>query len=246
MTDRLLIIGATSAIAHAVARRYAARKAQLYLVGRRGDVLATNAADLRVLGASDVVTALLDVDDIVRHEAVLTTAYATFSGFDAVLVAHGVLPNQGASQLSVAETLRSFDTNARSTIALLTLLSNELERHGSGVLAVISSPAGERGRASNYVYGAAKAAVTVFASGLRHRLYARGVRVVTIVPGFVDTPMTAGVPKGGLWATTTRTAADIEHAMQDGRGVLYTPWFWRWIMAIVRALPEGVFVRTDL
>ena len=247
MAERLLVIGATSAIAHAVARRLAARNAKLFLIGRRADVLAANAADLRVLGAGDVITATLDVDDIAHHEPVLATAFEAFGGFDAVLVAHGMLPDQAASERSVAETLRSFDVNGRSTIALLTLLANALEHQGRGVLAVVSSPAGDRGRASNYVYGAAKSAVSVFAAGLRHRFHGKGVGILTILPGFVDTPMTAAIDKGGpLWASPNRVAADIDRAIKRGGGVLYTPWFWRWIMVIVRSLPESLFVRTRL
>ena len=115
-----------------------------------------------------------------------------------------------------------------------------------GAIAVVSSVAGERGRASNYVYGAAKAAVSTFAAGLRHRLHGRGIRVVTILPGFVDTPMTAAFAKGALWATPERVARDIERALERGNGVIYTPGFWRAIMWLIRAVPESLFVRTKL
>jgi decaprenylphospho-beta-D-erythro-pentofuranosid-2-ulose 2-reductase len=128
----------------------------------------------------------------------------------------------------------------------MTDLANRFEQQGSGALAVISSPAGDRGRASNYVYGAAKAAVTVLAAGLRHRLAAKGVRVLTILPGFVDTPMTASFTKGPLWASPERVAADIERALDKGFGSVYTPWFWRWIMLIIRHVPERIFIRTKL
>ena len=163
-----------------------------------------------------------------------------------MLIAYGVLPEQAASQASVDATLGSFDTNARSVIALLTDLANRFESQGSGVIGVISSPAGERGRASNYVYGAAKAAVSNFCSGLRHRLHRRGVRVVTLLPGFVDTPMTAGFPKGPLWASPERVAADIVRALGRRNGNVYTPGFWRWIMLLVRHLPERLFLRSNL
>jgi decaprenylphospho-beta-D-erythro-pentofuranosid-2-ulose 2-reductase len=246
-SPRVLIIGATSAIATEVARRYAGRKARLYLVGRRPEALDAAAADLRVRGAAAVATAVLDIDDIAAQPAVLAAAWATWDGFDATLVAPGVLPDQAACQASVEAALRSFDTNARSVLALLTDLGNRCERQRSGVIGVISSPAGDRGRASNYVYGAAKAAVTTFASGLRHRLAGQGVRVVTINPGFVDTPMTAALPKQGpLWAQPARVAADIEAALDKRNGVLYTPWFWRWIMAIVLHLPQAIFLRSKL
>ena len=246
MTQRYLIIGATSAIAHALARRLAVRHARLFLVGRREAALAANADDLRTRGAAEVRTALLDVNDSDRHAEVLDAACAAWGGFDAVLIAHGVLPDQKQCEASPAAALASFDTNARSVIGLLTLLANRFEAQGKGVLAVISSPAGERGRASNYVYGAAKAAVTAFAAGLRHRLHAKGVRVLTVQPGFVDTPMTAGFAKGPLWASADRVAADIERAFGRGFGTVYTPGFWRWIMFIIRHVPERLFVRTRL
>ncbi len=246
MRPRVLIIGATSAIAHAVARRYAGRQAALFLIGRRLPALEANAADLTVRGAEAVGCAQLDANDHDRHEAVLAEAWAAYGGFDVALVAHGVLPDQAASERSVAATLASFDTNAASVIALLTLLANRFEAQGSGALAVISSPAGDRGRASNYVYGAAKAAVTVFASGLRNRLYTKGVRVITIVPGFVDTPMTADLAKGPLWAAPEQVASDIVRALERGFGVVYTPGFWRWIMSAIRHIPERLFVRMKL
>lgn len=176
--------------------RYAARRARIALIGRRAEALDALAADLRVRGASEVDAWVLDVNDIARHADCLEAAWRRFDGIDHALVAHGVLPDQAECQVNVAAALASFDTNARSVLALLTDLANRFERQASGAIGVISSPAGDRGRASNYVYGAAKAAVTNLASGLRHRLAARGVRVVTILPGFVDTPMTAAFPKG--------------------------------------------------
>jgi hypothetical protein len=246
MSERLLILGATSAIAHAVARRFATRKARLYLIGRREALLEANAADLRVRGAQRVETGLLDVNDTPRHAEVLDLAFKAFGGFDAVLIAHGTLPNQVECERSAAAALAGFDTNARSVVALLTDVANRLEMQGSGAIGVISSPAGERGRASNYLYGAAKAAVTTFASGLRHRLHASGVRVITILPGFVDTPMTASFSKGVLWARPERVAADIDRALQGRAGVVYTPRFWRWIMLVIVHIPEWIFVRTKL
>ncbi len=246
MSDRLLIIGASSAIATAVARRYAVRAARIGLIARRADALDALAADLNVRGALEVDTWVLDANDIVRHGAVFDCAWQRFNGFDYALIAHGVLPNQAECQVNVEAALAAFDTNARSVLALLTELANRFEHQSYGAIAVISSPAGDRGRASNYVYGAAKASVTNLASGLRHRLAAKGVRVLTILPGFVDTPMTAAFPKGPLWATPERVAVDIERALVRGFGVVYTPWFWRWIMLFIRHIPESLFVKTKL
>ncbi|MDB5821300.1 MAG: short-chain dehydrogenase [Herminiimonas sp.] len=246
MSQRILIIGATSAIATAVARLYAMRSARLFLVARRPESLSALAADLRVRGAAEVAIAPLDVNDIDQHSSILEQAWNRWPGIDAVLVAHGVLPDQARCEMSVKETLAVFDTNGRSTIALLTALGARFADQSAGVLAVISSPAGDRGRASNYVYGAGKAAVSVFAAGLRHRLHARGVRVLTILPGFVDTPMTAAIAKGPLWAQPETVAADIVMACDRGLGTVYTPWFWRWIMFLIRHLPESLFVKTRL
>lgn len=244
---RVLIVGATSAIAHAVARRYAERGARIFLVARRAPALEANADDLRTRGAAEVKTALRDLSRIEQHASMLDSAYAAFGGFDLALVAHGSLPDQPLGERSVDHALASFDTNARSVVALLTLLAQRFESEGGGAIGVIASPAGERGRASNYIYGAGKAAVINFAAGLRNRLHKRGVRVLTILPGFVDTPMTADISqKGFLWASPQRVARDIEAALDHGFGVVYTPWFWRWIMAAIRTIPERLFVRLKL
>lgn len=243
---RLLIIGATSAIATAVARRYAKRGARIFLIARRAQALEALEADLLVRGAAEVAHAVLEVNDIGQHAHTLDLAWSRWGGIDHALVAHGVLPDQAVCAKDVQAALASFDTNARSVLALATDLANRLEAQRSGALALVSSPAGDRGRQSNYVYGAAKAAVSVLASGLRHRLAPAGVRVLTVLPGFVDTPMTAAFDKGPLWASPETVAADIERALDRGFGSVYTPWFWRWIMLIIRNVPERVFVKTRL
>jgi short-subunit dehydrogenase len=257
---RLLVLGATSAIAHALARRWAARGAAIVLLARDRQALEANAADLRVRGAAAVHAVPFDALDTDGHAAALDAAWAAVagqgggahshspaaSGFDAALLAWGTLPDQAACEADVATALAAFDANARSVLALLTLLAPRFEAQRRGAIAVISSVAGERGRASNYVYGAAKAAVTALTSGLRHRLTRHGVRVVTVLPGFVDTPMTAAFAKGPLWASPERVAADIDRALARGNGTLYTPWFWWGVMALVKALPERVFVKTKL
>jgi short-subunit dehydrogenase len=243
---RVLVVGATSAIAVEVARRYAARGARLVLLARREAPLQAAADDLRVRGAGAVETIRWDASELECCEAVVGQSWACFQGFDTALIAYGVLPDQAAAEHSIADALAALDINARSVIGLLTALAPRFEAQGHGAIGVISSPAGARGRASNYVYGAAKAAVTVFAGGLEHRLFRKGVRVVTILPGFVDTPMTSAFPKGRLWASPARVAIDIERGLDRGRGKLYTPGFWRWIMLIVIHLPRALFLRSGL
>lgn len=241
---KILIIGATSAIAEASARRWAAQDASLHLLARNEIRLATIAADLRVRGAAEVTTGVLDVDDIAAHEAAFDAARIALGGFDVALIAHGTLPDQAACWSSVADTLREFDTNARSTIAVMTALASVFEAQGHGTLAVISSVAGDRGRASNAIYGAGKSAVTAYASALRQRLSRHGAHVLTVKPGFVDTPMTAHIAgKSALWATPDAVAAGIVRAVERQRAVAYLPWFWWPVMTAIRLLPERLFRR---
>lgn len=244
--SNILIIGATSAIAEAVARQYAQAGNNLFLVGRNQDKLDTICKDLVVRGAAKADLFTLDINQFDQHEAMLEAAKQALGSVDIVLVAHGTLPDQANCQQSVAATLQEFNTNALSTIALLTLLSNQLEQQGFGKIGVISSVAGDRGRQSNYVYGSAKAAVSTFLSGLRNRLASKGIQVLTIKPGFVDTPMTAEFDKGPLWAKPEAVAADIINALEKNRNTLYTPWFWQGIMMIICAVPEFIFKKLKL
>ena len=242
--QKILIIGATSAIAEAVARLYAARAAAIYLVGRNAGRLDTIAADLRVRGAQRAEYGVLDVNDVAAHGALLDAAWNTLRGIDTVLIAHGTLPDQAACDASVDLSLREFATNGTSTIALSAALAQRLQT--GATLAVISSVAGDRGRASNYLYGSAKAAVTAYLSGLGQRLRPAGVNVLVIKPGFVDTPMTAAFKKGALWATPDKVAAGIVKAIGKRKAVAYLPGFWWAIMMIIKNIPEFVFRRIKL
>lgn len=242
----ICIVGATSAIAEATTRHFAARGDHLFLVGRSPDKLAMIADDMRVRGAAQVETFVLDVNDLDRHTEMLDAAEAAFGPLDVVLIAHGTLPDQRECEQSVAKTLEAFQTNAISTIALLTEIANRFEARGRGVIAVISSVAGDRGRQSNYVYGAAKGAVNIFTQGLRNRLAKKGVAVVTIKPGFVDTPMTAHLPKNALFASPEYVGARIFKAIERREDVVYVPWFWFIIMTIIRHIPERIFKRLNL
>jgi decaprenylphospho-beta-D-erythro-pentofuranosid-2-ulose 2-reductase len=244
--QRILIVGATSAIAEATARRFAQRGDALFLAARNAAALSAIAKDLTVRGAAQVETMEFDARTIDRFATLLDAATQRLGGLDAALIAHGTLSDQAACQRSVDLMREEFDVNAISVLALCTLLGNQFEAQGHGVIAVISSVAGDRGRQSNYVYGSAKAAVTAFTSGLRQRLYPKGVRVVTIKPGFVSTPMTAALKKGALWASPAKVATDIVRAMDRGTPVIYTPSFWRPIMWVIRSVPETVFRRLRL
>lgn len=243
---KILIVGATSAIAEAVARRVAARGDALVLAGRQVERLEAIAADLRSRGAAQVAVAVFDARHNDTVPALLDEAQVALQGLDTLLVAHGTLPDQAACAASIERTLAEFQTNALSVIALCTEAANRFEAQGRGTIAVISSVAGDRGRQSNYVYGAAKGAVSLFLQGLRNRLAHKGVQVLTIKPGFVDTPMTAAFKKGPLWATADQVAAGIVAAIDSGRDVAYLPWFWCYIMLIIRHIPERIFKRLSL
>lgn len=243
----VLIIGATSAIATAVARACALRGDRLYLMARSTPRLDASAADLRVRGAAEVHTAPFDAQDMGAIDAQIATAFETLGKVDLALVAHGTLPSQSQCEDDTQALLEAIQINGTATVALLNRIASHLASQGSGTLAAITSVAGDRGRKSNHAYGAAKAMVSVFLQGLRNRLFASGVQVLDVRPGFVDTPMTAGFDKSGpLWAQPSTIAADLLRAVDRGSHTLYTPWFWAWIMRIIRGIPEFLFKRLNL
>jgi len=244
--QKVLIIGATSAIAEAAARLFALRGDHLYLLARNQERLNILVQDLKVRGAASVQGASLDANQFEHHVAQLDTAIAALEGIDVVLIAHGILPDQAACAASFSQTLESFNTNAISKISLLTHLANVMERQKQGTIAVITSVAGDRGRQSNYVYGAAQSAMSTFLQGLRNRLSQSGVHVTTIKPGFVDTPMTADFKKGALWAKPDTIAQGIVRAIDKQQNEVYLPWFWRFIMMIILNIPEFIFKKMKL
>jgi decaprenylphospho-beta-D-erythro-pentofuranosid-2-ulose 2-reductase len=244
---KIVIIGATSAIAEASARLFAQAGDQLFLVARNQAQLNAVAADLRVRGSPLVATYVMDANDFDAHTPMLDTARNALGNFDTVLIAHGTLSDQEACQQSVALTMQEIKTNALSVIALLTPVANLFELQKRGTIVVISSVAGDRGRKSNYVYGSAKAMVTAFMSGLRQRLYKSGVTVLTIKPGFVATPMTENLELPPMLTASAATVArEIQRAINKHKDVVYTPWFWAPIMQIIRGIPETAFKRTKI
>lgn len=237
---RVLILGATSAIAAEVAQLHARRGDRLHLVGRSAEKLAAVAA--RCAGC-EVTTAVADFTAEGAAADVITAAIAVLGTIDTALIAHGDLGDQEASELAFPEAEAILRTNFLSAVALLIPLANHLELRRGGRLGVITSVAGERGRPRNYTYGAAKGALGIYLQGLRTRLYAAGVSVTTLKLGPVDTPMTRGHRKHLLFGRPPAVARDIVAAMDARVAAAFVPWFWGAIMPVVRHTPEWLFQR---
>ena len=243
---KIIVIGALSTIAEATCRLFADQGDRLYLVGRNKDALSNLTDDLKVRGADYVNYQVQDLNIIINHDEIFKKANELMEGIDLIFIAHGTLPDQSSCENSVEKTLDEFNTNAISVISLLTHASNFFESRLSGMIVVISSVAGDRGRKSNYIYGSAKGAVSLFLQGLRGRLHNKGIRVITIKPGFVDTKMTAAFNKNILWSSPEKVAKGIKVAIDNKRDIVYLPSYWRYIMMIVRVIPEFIFKKLPL
>lgn len=241
----LLVVGATSDIAKATALVYAKQGYDLYLAARNTDDLATFANDIRVRTGRDVQCLSLDVLDDVGQ---LVDFYGGLTEKPmGVVVAVGYLGEQNKAEQDMAETQKIINTNFTAVVCLLNLIANDFEQRKSGFIIGISSVAGDRGRKSNYIYGAAKAGFTAYLSGLRNRLNDVGVHVMTVKPGFVATKMTEGLDlPEKLTAQPDEVAKDIIKAQKKNVNVLYTKWVWRWIMLIITSIPEFIFKKLSL
>jgi len=241
--ERVFILGATSAIASAFAERRARTGASFHLVARDARRLDTVAGHLKTLGATRVTVDARDLAEPASAQAAVTLGEKALGAIDVAVIAHGILGSQAEAESNFAAARLVLEVDLMSPIAALTSLADVMERAGKGSIIVLGSVAGDRGRRSNYVYGAAKGALALYAQGLRARLHGRGVHVLTVKPGFVDTPMTAGLPKNFLYASPARVAHGIERAWRSRRDIAYVPCFWRWILWLVRLVPERISKR---
>lgn len=243
---KALIVGATSAIAHRTAQEFARTGAALFLVGRHEEKLRTIASDLQVRTSAPIKILVADLDDVSLHASILQQAVTAMDGLDTLVVAHGVLGDQSKCEQDFQAAAAVLHTNLISPISFLTAAANFFESQKNGVIAVISSVAGDRGRKSNYVYGTSKAGLSIFLQGLRNRLESSGVTVVTIKPGFVNTPMTAHLKKGALFAEPETIAEGIHNAIRNRKDIVYLPFFWWPIMTIIKLIPEKIFKRLSI
>lgn len=246
MTKSVLILGATSAIARAAAQAFAKDGYALFLAARDLKELDRIASDIRVRHQAEVHYGPFDAEDFDGHASFLQNAVQTMCGLDGVLVAFGDLGDhkKAVNDFSVAHKI--IDRNFTGAVSILTHCANHLGKEGKGFIIGITSVAGDRGRQSNYVYGAAKGALNIYLQGLRNRLFHLGVRVITIKPGFVDTAMTFGLPGLFLVASPQYVGDRIARSVKKSKDILYVPWFWRIIMFIIKSLPEPLFKRLKL
>ncbi|HIP11613.1 MAG TPA: SDR family oxidoreductase [Arcobacter sp.] len=240
----VLIIGAKSEIAQATAREYARHGYDIYLAARNVDELENLVQDIKVRSAVNVILLELDILNIETHQHFYDNLEEKPLGVISVV---GYLGEQKRGEVHFEETQKIINTNFIGIVSLFNIIANDFEARRSGFMVGISSVAGDRGRKSNYIYGAAKAAFTTYLSGLRNRLYESQVHVMTVKPGFVNTKMTKGMnlPEK-LTAEPEEIAIDIFKAQQKNKDILYTIWIWRWIMLAIHYIPEFQFKKMSI
>lgn len=246
MSGAYLILGATSAIARATARELAARGHNLTLAGRDMEELGRDAADIRLRFDVQVEVKPFDAETFDAHGDFLKQVVADGGELEGVVLAFGYLGEQARAAENFDESLAIIQRNYTGAVSILNRCAAYLADHGRGHIIAISSVAGDRGRQSNYIYGSAKGGLTVYLEGLRNAMFHRGVHVMTVKPGFVDTAMTFGLPGMFLVASPQAVARRILWARDKGVDTLYAPWFWRWIMLIIRHVPEPLFKRLKM
>lgn len=246
LPQNVLVLGATSAIAEATMRILARHGTAFYLVARDGDKLAAVRSNLLTLGAVSVTVHVADLNDTSAHPSLLRQAANVLGTIDMALLAHGVLGEQQQAQAEYASAEIILRTNFLSYVSLITWLANYFEGAHRGVLAVISSVAGDRGRKSNYVYGASKGGLNVYLEGVRNRIDRSGVHVLTIKPGFIATPMTAQLPKNPLFLKPSEAGKYILQAVARRKDVAYIPPFWAFVMLVIRSIPRSIFKKMNL
>jgi len=244
MEKYLLILGANSDIANAIAHKFAQEGYNLYLASRDTEKLKVNAKDIEVRYNVKVKYFYFDALNYSSHKQFYQNLPLKPEG---VVCAFGYLGDQKKAQTDFKEVKQIINTNFTGCVSILNIIANDFEQRKRGFIIGISSVAGDRGRKSNYIYGSAKAGFTVYLSGLRNRLSKAGVQVITVKPGFVQTKMTQNMklPKI-LTAKPQEVAEDIYKAMKKRKDVVYTKWMWQYIMLIIKLIPEKIFKKMSL
>lgn len=244
MEENILILGATSDMAVAIARQLASEGYSITLAARSKERLTAMEGDLRVRSKAMVSSVYFDALDFESHQRFYDDL---LEKPDIVICVFGMLGDQGEAQSSWKHAHDIINTNYTGAVSILNVIANDFERRKKGVIIGISSVAGERGRQSNYIYGSAKAAFTAYLSGLRNRLYHHGVHVVTVKPGFVRTKMIENISTPGLLtASPKKVAQRISKVIRSKNNTVYVLSVWRLVMLIIKLIPEGIFKRLKL
>ena len=245
MNKPIIILGATSTIARATAMAFAAKGHDLYLAGRDSDEIKRIANDLMIRYGITALPGNFDAEQFATHEAFFLKSLKECGELTGVIFACGYMVN-GSAATDFNNAKKIIDVNFTGAVSILNYYANYFASRKQGFIIGISSVAGDRGRQSNYIYGSAKGALSLYLQGLRNQLYTFGVRVITIKPGFVDTQMTFGMPGLFLVASPEVIGKQIAASIHKNTDIIYLPWFWRYIMIIIRSIPEWIFKRLKL
>jgi short-subunit dehydrogenase len=243
---KIMVVGANSEIVKQIVNVYASSGAKVFLMGRDQKKLDVISSDLNTKYNTETESLAFDFMDFDKHQTAFEKGIEFLGELDLFLIGHGTLPDQEKAQTDFSLAKREIDLNFLTYVSFLTTASNHMARQRSGTIAAISSVAGDRGRKSNYVYGSAKAALSTYLAGLRGRMLEHGVGVLTVKPGFVSTPMTSHLEQGPLYATSTSVAKSIAKAIDSGKDEIYVPFFWRFIMMIIKSIPEKIFKKMNI
>ena len=243
----ILVFGAYSKLAEECVKHIKGVNTKVMLAGQSATKLETIKSHLQTLNPEvSYFTYVINALDYDKHKDMFDFTIKELGGLDTLIIAHGTLPDNETIRRSQELSIKEFNVNCVSVISLCTIASVHFEKQRESTIAVISSVAGERGRQSNYIYGAAKAGVSAYLQGLRNRMFEFGVNVITIKPGMVRTPMTTNLPDSPLFAKPEKVGKDIYNAIKNKKDILYTPSYWRIIMTIIKLIPEGIFKKLKL
>ncbi|WP_100407869.1 SDR family oxidoreductase [Bacillus solitudinis] len=242
----ILIVGVTSGIGKALAHQYAKEEYSLILAGRDKAEMERIASDIRIRYQVPVNVKTIDAESFDTHSDFFASCVEKAGKLSGMLLVYGNMVDQETAQTDFTKAKKMIDVNFTSYVSLLETAARYFEVERSGFIGVISSVAGDRGRKSNYIYGSSKGALSVYVQGLRNRLYASGVHVATIKPGFVDTQMTYGLNGLFLVAKPEDVAKRVHDSIRKKHDVIYVPGYWSIIMFILKSIPERVFKRLKL
>jgi decaprenylphospho-beta-D-erythro-pentofuranosid-2-ulose 2-reductase len=245
----VLILGATSPIAAAIAKEYAKQQKPIALAGRNLELIQELAQDIQIRYAVECEAFEFDALKLDQHAQLLKNVKDRFQDIEVAVLAFAEMSAQEDAQNNVNVAKRMIDINYTGSVSMCEQLAQYFEQESqleNKSIVVISSVAGEKGRKSNYIYGSTKGALNIYLQGLRNRLFSSKIQVLTAILGFVDTPMTQGLKTPIPIASPEKTAQAIVEAQQAGDDILYYPRFWRGIMSAIKGLPEFIFKRTSI